>query len=351
VRVLIIKTSSLGDVLHTLPAVTDAAQQNPAIRFDWVVEEAFAEVPAWHASVDEVIPVAIRRWKHHPLRALRGGEPQAMLRQLRSRHYELVLDAQGLIKSALISRLAYGPRAGLDRGSAREPLAARAYDHRFAIARNQHAVQRVRQLFAVALDYPVPDSPPDYGIRQRFFCSVRQPYLVFLHGTTWPTKHWPVSYWVRLAAMAAAAGWQVRVPWGNAVEQQRAQQIAAAAADIEVLPRMLLGELAAVIATAGAVVGVDTGLVHLAAALGTPCITLYGSTDPGLIGTLGESQLQLRANFPCAPCQQRICNYPDEAVVFPACYSTLEPDRVWTALGQLLQEQAPRPSLAGWPAV
>ena len=331
-RVLIIKTSSLGDVLHTLPAVTDAARHKPGIRFDWVVEEAFAEVPGWHAVVDDVIPVALRRWKHRPLHVLYAGEPQAAVRHLRSRHYDLIIDAQGLIKSALIARFARGPRSGLDRDSAREPVAARSYDYTFAIARNQHAVQRVRQLFAAALDYPLSDAPPDYGIKQHFPQRAREPYLVFLHGTTWPTKHWPDDYWVQLASMAAASGLPVKIPWGNAIEQQRAQQIAAVADAIEVLPRMQLGELAAVIAAAGAVVGVDTGLVHLAAALGTPCITLYGSTDPGLIGTQGESQLHLRTQFPCAPCQQRKCSYPDEAEVFPACYSTLDPDRVWKEL-------------------
>ena len=335
-RALIIKTSSLGDVLHTLPAVTDATLHKPGLRFDWVVEEAFAEVPAWHVAVDEVIPVALRRWKHRPLQALRAGEPQAAVRHLRRRHYEHIIDAQGLIKSAMIARFAHGPRSGLDRDSAREPVAARAYDNTFAIARNQHAVQRVRQLFAAALDYPVSDESPDYGIKQHFPQRARQPYLVFLHGTTWPTKHWPDDYWLSLAAMAAAAGLQVKIPWGNAIEQQRAQQIAAVADAIEVLPRMQLGELAAVIAAAGAVVGVDTGLVHLAAALGTPCITLYGSTDPGLIGTLGESQLQLQVQFPCAPCQQRKCRYPDETGVFPACYSTLDPERVWSELSQML---------------
>ena len=335
-RTLIIKTSSLGDVLHTLPAVTDAARHKPGLRFDWVVEEAFAEVPAWHAAVDDVIPVAIRRWKHQLLHALRNGEPQALVRRLRSQPYAHVIDAQGLIKSAVMARFARGPRSGLDRDSAREPLAARAYDHGFAIARNQHAVQRVRQLFAAALDYPVPQTPPDYGIKAHFPDHTRQSYLVFLHGTTWATKHWPDDYWVRLAAMATAAGRQVRIPWGNRLEQQRAEKIAAVSDAVEVMPRMSLGELAGLIAAAGAVVGVDTGLVHLAAALGTPCITLYGSTDPGLIGTLGESQLQLCAEFPCAPCQQRKCSYPDETGVFPACYSTLAPDRVWSALEQML---------------
>ena len=339
-RTLIIKTSSLGDVLHTLPAVTDAAQQIPAMRFDWVVEEAFAEVPTWHAAVDEVIPVAIRRWKHQLLHAVRTGEPQAAVRQLRSRHYEHVIDAQGLIKSAVMARIARGLRSGLDRDSIREPVAARAYDHRFAIARNQHAVQRVRQLFAAALDYPLPDVVPDYGIKKQFPDRARQPYLVFLHGTTWPTKHWPDEYWTMLAAMAAAAGRQVKLPWGNRIEQQRAEKIAAASDAIEVMPRMSLGELAAMIAAASAVVGVDTGLVHLAAALGTPCITLYGATDPGLIGTLGESQMHLQAQFPCAPCQQRKCHYPEEAEVYPACYSTLDPDRVWMELDRMLVQSA-----------
>jgi len=151
VRVLVVKTSSLGDVLHTLPALTDAVQRRPGIRFDWVVEEAFAEVPAWHTAVDDVIPVALRRWKHRPLQVLRAGEPQAAVRQLRRHKYDLVIDAQGLLKSAVIARFARGPRAGLDRSSAREPVAAHAYHRKYAVPREQHAVQRVRQLFAAAL--------------------------------------------------------------------------------------------------------------------------------------------------------------------------------------------------------
>ena len=333
-RTLIIKTSSLGDVLHTLPAVTDAAQHKPGMRFDWVVEEAFAEVPGWHAAVADVIPVALRRWKHQLMPALRRGEPQALVRRLRATQYEHVIDAQGLIKSAVMARLARGLRSGLDRDSARESLAARAYDHSFAIARNQHAVQRVRQLFAAALDYPVPHTFPDYGIKEHFPDCARQSYLVFLHGTTWATKHWPDDYWVRLAAMATAAGRQVRIPWGSRIEQQRAEKIAAVSDAVEVMPRMSLQELATLIAAAGAVVGVDTGLVHMAAALGTPCITLYGSTDPGLIGTLGESQLQLQAQFPCAPCQQRKCSYQLKSDVVPACYASLPPGDVWEALSR-----------------
>jgi heptosyltransferase-1 len=336
VKVLIIKTSSLGDVLHTLPAVTDAATRVPGIRFDWVVEESFVEVPAWHAAVDAVIPVALRRWKHRPLHVLRLGEPQTAVRQLRKHSYDRIIDAQGLLKSAVISRFARGPRYGLDRASAREPLAARAYNRTFPVPRQQHAVARVRQLFAAALDYEVPDTQPDYGIQERFSAAEPKPCLVFLHGTTWPTKHWPDEYWVELAAMAVAGGLQVKIPWGNATERQRAEKIAAAHREVEVLPRMQLGELATVIAGASGVVGVDTGLVHLAAALGTPCVTLYGATDPGLIGTVGEAQLHLQADFPCAPCQERKCSYQGAAAVFPACYGSLPPARVWQTLADRL---------------
>ena len=342
-RTLIIKTSSLGDVLHTLPAVSDAAAQCPGMRFDWVVEEAFAEVPGWHAAVDDVIPVALRRWRHRPFHMLRLGEPQAAVRHIRQREYDQVIDAQGLMKSAVMTRLARGPRTGLDRHSAREALSAFACDRRIAVARNQHAVTRVRQLFAAALNYPLPDTAADYGIKANFTAGERQPYLVFLHGTTWPTKHWPEPYWVQLTAMASAAGLRVKLPWGNKTEHQRAERIGSASGAVEVLPRMTLSELAAVIVSATAVVGVDTGLVHLAAALGTPCITMYGSTDPGLIGTLGESQAQLRAAFSCSPCQQRICSYTGKSDVFPACYGTLDAHRVWAELDDLLAEQRERP--------
>ena len=335
-RVLVVKTSSLGDVLHTLPALSDAAQRLPGISFDWVVEESFVEVPAWHAAVDSVIPVALRRWKHSPLQVLRAGEPQAAVRQLRKQTYDLVLDAQGLLKSAVISRFARGPRAGLDRNSAREPVAARVYHRKIAVPRQQHAVHRVRQLFAAALQYELPASAPDYGIRQRFAGQGRDRYLVFLHGTTWPTKHWPEAYWTELARMAAGQGLQVKLPWGSEAERQRAERIAVLHEAVEVLPRMSLGELATLIASASGVVGVDTGLVHLAAALGTPCITLYGSTDPGLIGTLGESQVHMQAQFECAPCLSKKCTFGGTSAVYPACYETLDPGEVWSKLSRMI---------------
>ena len=138
-RVLLVKTSSLGDVIHALPALTDAARAIPGITFDWVVEEGFAEIPTWHPSVGNVIPVAIRRWRKNLWETIKSGEWRRFKQRLRAEKYDLVIDAQGLLKSALLTRYVKAPVAGFDRDSAREPLASRFYQRRLAVARGQHA--------------------------------------------------------------------------------------------------------------------------------------------------------------------------------------------------------------------
>ncbi|ENO84487.1 lipopolysaccharide heptosyltransferase I, partial [Thauera linaloolentis] len=267
-RVLIVKTSSLGDVIHTLPALTDAVRALPGIRFDWVVEEAFAEIPRWHPAVDAVIPVAVRRWRKHPLQARRSGEWAAFRTAIGARPYDAVIDAQGLLKSAWLARHARGPLHGLDRRSAREPLASLFYRHRHCVAWGRHAVLRVRELFARALGYALPadaaagfgngaPAADPYGLdrarvmagsgdaRNTGISAAGAPYLVFLHGTTWDTKHWPETYWHQLAERACAAGWQVRLPWGSAAEHERAERIAAGLPGAQVLPRLTLAGVAA----------------------------------------------------------------------------------------------------------
>jgi heptosyltransferase-1 len=297
VRVLLVKTSSLGDVIHTLPALTDAQRAIPGIQFDWVVEEGFAEIPAWHPAVAQVIPLAIRRWRKHPLRTLRSGEWRRFKARLRETHYDLVIDAQGLLKSAWLTRYVKAPVAGFDRDSIREPLASRFYDRCYAVPRDQHALERVRQLFAQALGYSIPEMIADYGLdRGQLATPGEQPYLLVLHGTTWPSKHWPEAYWRQLAERMSEFGWAIRLPWGNAEEKARAERIAQGLPSASVLPRLNLGGVAKVVAGARACVAVDTGLGHLAAALDVPSISLYGPTLPGRVGAYGRSQVHL-----CAP--------------------------------------------------
>jgi heptosyltransferase I len=337
-KVLIIKTSSLGDLIHTLPALTDAMAAIPGVRFDWVAEESFCEIPGWHPAVERVIPVTIRRWRRDWIGAWRSGEMGEFRRNLRLQEYDLVLDAQGLYKSALLARMAHGVTAGLDAGSAREPGAARLYRKRVRVEREMHAIERVRSLFAQALGYGLPDSDPDYGIRLDADPTRDNPYLAFLHGTTWTTKLWPLEYWVELARDAGARGYQVLLPWGSAEEQERAEQIRQQSGVGKLLPRMTLTGMAQCLAGAAGVVGVDSGLAHLAAALSVPAVTLYGPTRTDLTGARGRLQTNLQAQFECAPCMRRECGYTGHSEVNPACFAQLPPEAAWSALQARMDE-------------
>lgn len=339
-RVLLVKTSSLGDLIHTFPALSDAAAAVPGLRIDWLVEEGFAEVPGWHPVVGEVIPIALRRWRRNWRKAFASGEIAALRRRLRAARYDLVIDAQGLLKSALPARLAGVDVAGYDRHSIREPLAALAYRRRYAVSRQQHAVDRIRQLFAHALAYPLPQGRADYGLSFPRLHDAAQRQLIFLHGTTWPSKHWPEPFWAELLHIATSAGYAVGLPWGDPDDRLRAERIISAAGAGSLLPRQTLTELARTLAAADGVVGVDSGLAHLAAAVETPAITLYGPTRTDLTGALGPRQRNLAAEFACAPCMQRDCSYRVDTPVRPACFMSLDPRRVFAALRTQIQGES-----------
>lgn len=326
-RVLLVKTSSLGDVIHTLPALTDAARAIPGIQFDWVVEEGFAEIPAWHPAVAQVIPVAIRRWRKNLWQTIRNGDWRRFKARLREARYDLVIDAQGLLKSAWLTRYVSAPVAGLDRESAREPIACRFYDRLYAVPKDQHALERTRQLFAQALGYALPQGLGNYGLdRAAMADHVTQPYLLFLHGTTWASKHWPEQEWRELAQRMSELGWAIRLPWGNEAERARAERIVAGVDNAAVLPKLNLAGVAKVIAGAQACVAVDTGLGHLAAALDVPSISLYGPTLPGRVGAYGRGQIHLCASGPNAGSGDR----------HKACFDGLDAERVATELQALL---------------
>lgn len=325
-RVLVVKTSSMGDVIHTLPALTDAMRAIPDITFDWVVEEGFAEIPGWHPAVGQVIPVAIRRWRKQLFKTWRSGEWQQYKARLQTHKYDCVIDAQGLLKSALlVTRLSQGRTVGLDKDSAREPLAGWFYDKAIKVPKNKHAVERTRQLFAAALDYKLPAEKGEYCIRDSFITDAMtdtDKYLVFLHSTTRFDKHWPEIYWKQLIGLATEAGWKIRLPWGNAEEKARAERLAEGFTGVEVLPKLNLKQVTAVLAGARACVSVDTGLSHMAAALDRPNITLFGPTDPGLVGGYGKQQLSLESR-----------NYSGgDKSVEPQVFSSLTPKVVWRAL-------------------
>jgi heptosyltransferase-1 len=348
-RVLLVKMSSLGDVVHALPAVTDASRHG--IEFDWVVEEAFTSIPERHPAVRTVLPIAWRRWRKNLFRE--RASLGTFVKKLRSERYDLVLDAQGLVKSAAVTALARAPiRAGLSFSSAREGLAALAYNRRIDVFRGDHAVDRLRRLFAAVFEYPVPDlgEPESFGLIGAVEpepISGSRPRVLFLHGTTWVSKLWPVGMWRSLAQRFAAEGWQVELPWGDESELQSAQAIVQGVEGARVLAPSTLAELGERIATSALVIGVDSGLAHLAGASNVPTVVIYGSTNPDLTGCRGEQAVNLGSDFDCAPCLSRECGYRGEAqrwqdeVVHPACYARITPDRIWEdAMNLLAQHRA-----------
>lgn len=330
-RILLVKTSSLGDLIHSFPALTDAAGVISGVEFHWLVEEAFAEVPRWHPAVSRVIPIALRRWRGNWRQAWRKGELSAFKQELQAQKYDLVIDAQGLLKSAIPARLARGISVGYDRSSIREPVASRLYQRRFSVSRDLHAIERIRRLFAAALDYPPASTEPDYGLGFQTRRS-RTRELVFLHATTWPSKHWPEVYWAELTALAYAAGYTVRLPWHAPEERLRAERIMSMAGNAVLLPRMSLTDLKQHLASVAGVVGVDSGLAHITAAVNTPAVALYGPTSAGLTGAVGVEQKNLRVDYECAPCMKKLCVKQVPGKLEPPCFETLPPALVWQAL-------------------
>jgi heptosyltransferase-1 len=292
-RILFVKTSSLGDVVHNCPAVTDVAREMPGAVIDWVVEEPFAGVAALHASVRRVIPVAIRRWRSAMFARATWSEMAEFRARLAGEAYDAVIDTQGLLKSALVARLAHGRRHGFDRASVRESYAARFYDERHAVRGDLHAVERNRQLASQALGYPLRGAC-DYGLRadRGLPAPSAGPYVLLLTMTSRDDKLWPEERWRSLGGELARAGLRCLLPWGTQEERLRCQRIATAIPGAEVPERMAIGELARLARGARCVAGVDTGLAHLSAAVGAPVIGIYTGSEPALTGLYGSARVR-----------------------------------------------------------
>jgi heptosyltransferase-1 len=341
-RVLIIKLTSMGDLMHALPALTDAAEAIPGIEFDWVVDEAFAEVPQWHPAVKNVITTSHRRWKKSTWQTLTGGELRAFYQELNASDYDVVVDMQNNLKSALVSALRRGPVMGLDKDSCREKPAHLAYKYPINVNPQQHAVDRMRQILSQALDYPLPDKAADYAADFRRYSlpeldfELPEKYLIFVQNASWLSKMWPVKHWQRLVLLAQEAGFSVLLPSGNDAEYKRAKQIALVDEAAHALPRMALNNMAALMHRAAGAVCSDTGLAHLAAVAGTPALTIYGSTDTALIGTYGKNQQHLVSEKACSPCYKRSCPLKEADAGQPVCMEELGPEMVWHGLQALL---------------
>lgn len=313
-RVLLIKMSSMGDVFHTFPALSDAQKNIPNLQVDWIVEKGFSDIPSWHPVVDKVFPIEVRRWRKSLFSKQTRKEIKDFFDAVNANQYDLIIDAQGLLKSAWVSRKVNAKTAGYDWFSVREPLASLFYQFKYLVSKEMHAISRLRSLFSQALGYEVhSESPISYGLDTQYWVKPLEladqfennDYWVFLHGTTWETKLWPESHWIELLEKANQQGVKVMLPWGNDVEKQRALRLKEESESsvghefVWVPDDMLsLNKIARVLKNAQGVVSVDTGLSHVSAALEVPMVALYRVTDPKLIGANGEMVERLVS--PCA---------------------------------------------------
>jgi lipopolysaccharide heptosyltransferase I len=304
--ILFIKTSSLGDVVHHMPAVSDARRHRPQARIGWVVEEAFAPLVRLHRAVDTVIPVASRRWRRMPFLPQTWREAGAFARAMRAQPHETVIDAQGLLRSALITRFARGRRHGYDRASVRERAAAWLYDEHHGVERGLHAITRNRLLTGHALGY-TPDGPVDFGLdRTSLTSGMPAREVVVLHATARPEKEWPIASWIELGQSLHSRGFSIVLPWGNEAERQRSLKIATALPNAVVPALQPLDQVARMLARAAFVVGVDTGLLHVAAALGVPLAAIFVGTEPGQHGPLGAGTIEIVGTIGAMPSVARV---------------------------------------------
>jgi heptosyltransferase I len=341
VRVLLVKTSSMGDILHSFSAVEDAYQRLPNVSFDWVVEEGFADMPSWHPAVKTVIPVALRRWRKTGWSSLLSAEGLRMLRDLRAKEYDVIIDAQGLWKSALWTRLARGRlRCGWDKDSIREKGAHLFYQRRCCVSPQKHAITRLRLLMAHSLGYSLEGEALQqlsWGLKVAVSTAPKKDvFFIHVHSTVWRSKAWPLSYWRDLAGRVVDRGYRVCVPSGSAAEEEKASRIVEGLEEgqRELFPPGSLTLLKERMQrTAVAAVSLDTGLGHLAAALGVPTIGLYGPTDPEQIGLQGRTIYWVHGEADCMPCSLKHCRVKEGDA---ACYKPSMVEEVWTILKTIL---------------
>lgn len=349
-KILIVKLSSLGDVLHLFPAVSDLRRTFPDAELHWLVEPAFAEAVGWHSAVNKVITVPLRAhksaWWKIPVLLVR------LRTQLRAENYDIVLDAQGLLKSAILARLAGAVVFGFAAGSAREPAAARFYKKTARVADGLHIIEKNRQLVAEVFGADIISRQADFGLAELRLSCIQaglpdvlkdiavKPYIVLLHGTTWSSKYWPEASWLELISLLAGQGWRCLLPWGNEEERRRAVRLQVAGGEYaQVLPKLTLADLIGVLLHARSFVSVESGIGHIAAALDVPGVMLHGPTDPGYSGILDKRCKHITSGIYCSPCFKRDCPRIKGAGEIPPCQLEIRPLQVYQQCVSLVAEK------------
>lgn len=339
-NVLLVKITSMGDLIQLLPALTDATNAIADIQFDWVVEDSFKEVPQLHPHINKIITLPYRTWKK---KGINWGEVKTFWTTLRSQQYDMVIDAQSNLKSAFVTKLARGKKYGLDGASVREYGAHFLYNETITIDRKQNHAQRMRELMAKFLGYPLPDTPADYGIIKTnlppLSFELPEKFVFITHLCSCSDRLWPEPYWDVLIEALVQKGYAIVLPWWSEEEKARAERLKKNRDHCHLIPPLSLSEKASVLAKATAAISVDTGLAHMAAALNIPNIGLYGATNPTYTGAWGQNQVHLQASGPaCVPCLKTTCSYQGPSQFRPACMESIKPETVLNAFDKLMAQ-------------
>jgi len=311
-NILIIKTSSLGDVLHGLSVVSDIKRNFPESQIDWLVEETYEKTVALNKDIRRVIPIAVRRWRKKISNKRTWLEISSSIKQIRSIQYDIVIDLQGLIKSALFARAAKGLKVGFDRGSIREPIASWSYDKKIFVEKNKHMIHRCRELTAKALGYSLKDLIIQYGLKQNEI-KRRSNLAVILTGTAQQKKLWPESNWETVVRFLESKGFECNFSWGNDEERRRCKRIISKTRG-RLVPLQPIEQLAGLMATATIVIGVDTGLLHLAATQETPLVGIYGASDPKKTGPISTGGFRITGSIAGFPTPPEVVNAINELI-------------------------------------
>jgi heptosyltransferase I len=288
VKILIVRVSSLGDVVHNMPMVADILRHYPDAQIDWVVEEGYVNLVRLNTGVRNVIPFALRRWRKSLFSAATRAEIRVFRQRLRADSYDVVFDSQGLLKTGVVMRMARlapgGKRVGLangTEGSDYEGASRVFHTMSVPVGVRTHGVLRGRLVAAAGLGYTV-DTPADFMLRPPQFTLEQQPswlpaepYAVFFHATARAEKQWAPDNWIQLAHALGIRGLPVLLPWGSEAEKQAAQHLATQMPNAHVLPKLSMMEAVLLAQGAALAIGVDTGLTHIAAAYERPTIEIY----------------------------------------------------------------------------
>ena len=343
-RILIIKTSALGDIIHALPVLDYLRQVVPGVHIDWVVEEAFLELLSGNPLIDRLITVAFKRWRKAPVTPRTVCDVAAFRKRIREREYDFVFDLQGNLKSGLVCWLANSKhKIGFSRDHLQEQLSGLFTDQKVAFRPDdRHATIRYLRIVGapfevdpagLTLTTDIYTADDDEAAGQMVLPVGGGPVLLFHTGTTWQTKLWHEAGWIALTRdlLSRYPAATILLSWGNEPEHETVLRIAQQAGGrARVLDRLPLKRFAALLKRVDVAVGGDTGPVHLAAVVGTPTVSFYRCTDGSLNGPKGEQHVIVQSPLACSKCLKKTCERNEE------CIASITPEAIGSAVERVL---------------